>query len=150
MMGRFSMSHYFFTLKSPSEMKYLKGISSIMLWTIGIVVLPSNEVVKKALAIGCDTYYRVTGQIGGCTDASTEDARELWLERYSVCLQQQLSREISIHKSKVDIYYAELDKDPQQNIRFEEIVLQDEEIAPFSVTDTQSTTYRGNADFCDR
>ena len=128
-------------------MKYLANISKIVLTTISIIILPTNE-AKNALAIGCDTYYRVTGQIAGCSDVSTENARELWLERYSFCLQQQLSREISIYKSKAEIYYAKLDKNSSSNIRFEDITLQDEDIAPLSLSQNQGTTYRGNADFC--
>ena len=127
---------------------YSSDLLSLILIAINTVSF-SLVKEKRVLAIGCDTYYRVTGQIGGCSDVSTEDARDLWIQRYSVCLQQQLSREISIYQGKVDIYYAELDKNPQQNIRFEDIVLQDEDIAPISVSQTQSTTYRGNADFCE-
>ena len=76
-------------------MEYLTNIPSIVLLTLSIIALPSNK-AKKALAVGCDTYYRITGQIAGCTEASTENARELWLERYSTCLEIQLSQEISI------------------------------------------------------
>ena len=127
-------------------MKIRASISRILLITIGIVALPSDE-AEKVLAIGCDTYYRVTGQIAGCSDLSTENANE-WLEKYSFCLQQQLSREISIYKSKAEIYYAELDKNSSSNIRFEDITLQDEDIAPLSLSQNQAATYRGNADFC--
>ena len=127
-------------------MKIRASISRILLITIGIVALPSDE-AEKVLAIGCDTYYRVTGQIAGCSDLSTENANE-WLEKYSFCLQQQLSREISIYKSKAEIYYAELDKNSSSNIRFEDITLQDEAIAPLSLSQNRATTYLGNADFC--
>ena len=125
-------------------MKHLTDLRVILL-AISAIALPSNQ--TTAVAIGCDTYYRVTGQIGGCSDASTEDARELWLQKYSFCLEQQLFREISIYKSKVEIYYAELDK-AGSNLRFEDITLKDEDIPSLSLLQSQYTTYRGNADFC--
>ena len=129
-------------------MKYLTNIFSIMTVAIVTITLPSNK-TKRALAIGCDTYYRVTGQIGGCSDVSTENARELWLKRYSACLKIQLAEEISIYKSKAEIYYAELDKNTEQNIRFEDIVLKDEDIPSLSLSQSQWATYSGNADFCE-
>jgi hypothetical protein len=129
-------------------MEYLTNIPSILLLTFSIIALPSST-AKKTLAIGCDTYYRITGQIAGCTEASTENARELWIQRYSVCLQQQLSREISVYKGKLEIYYAQWEeKDSNQNIKLDDISLQNSNTSSFSLSETKSTTYRGNADFC--
>ncbi|MGF1590696.1 MAG: hypothetical protein ACFCU7_15930 [Pleurocapsa sp.] len=113
------------------------------------ITLPSGE-AKKALAIGCDTYYRVTGQIAGCSDISTEFTREVWLERYGVCLQQQLLQEISIYNDQLETDYAEWNKDSEQNVNFHNISLQDKNTPPLSLSKTQSATYQRNADFCNR
>ena len=117
--------------------------------TLSLITLSSSK-VKTVLAIGCDTYYRVTGQIAGCNDVSTEDAREAWLEKYKVCLQQQLSREISIYDSKLQTYYAENDQDAESNIQFNDISPQEQNIPSLSFSQSQSSSYRGNADFCDQ
>lgn len=126
-------------------MKYSSKRLGIILLAVGVVNLVLDG--EKTVAIGCDTYYRITGAIAGCSDISTEDARELWLEKYNICLQRQLSTEISIYKSKAKIYYAELDRNPEQNINFENIVLSDEDIATVSLAQS-SATYQ-EADFCD-
>jgi|GEM_PF-3629631 len=101
---------------------------------------------QKALAIGCDTYYRVTGQIAGCTDVSTENAQDAWLEKYSICLQLQLTEAMEIYKGKLSTYYAEWDSEDLERNSFDNSF--------FSELDTSSpslsTTYRGNTDFCDR
>ncbi|HEY9769080.1 MAG TPA: hypothetical protein V6C71_11395 [Coleofasciculaceae cyanobacterium] len=121
-------------------MKYAANLSSIIFVTFGIIAFPLNE-TKRALAIGCDTYYRVTGQIAGCSDLSTEFAREVWLERYSVCLQQQLSREISIYNNQLETYYTKWNKDAEQNITLNNISFQEQNTSPLSLSQTQSATY---------
>ena len=130
-------------------MEYLTNIPSIVLLTLSIIALPSNK-AKKALAVGCDTYYRITGQIAGCTEASTENARELWLERYSTCLEIQLSQEISIYKNKITTYYAEGRENSEPNLAFDTLTLEDNHTSSFPILLKRSVGYRGNADFCNR
>ena len=127
-------------------MEYLTNISSIVLLSFSMIALPSST-AKKTLAIGCDTYYRITGQIAGCTEASTENARELWLERYSTCLEIQLSREISIYKNRITTYYAEDRENSQPNLA-SDMSLEDNPTS-FSISSRQGATYRGDADLCD-
>ena len=103
---------------------------------------------KKVLAIGCDTYYRVTGQIAGCTDISTEKAQEAWLEKYSVCIEQQLLEAITVYQGKLKTYYAQWEsEDSESNLDFDRLSTPDTESLSRSIS---STTYRGDADFCDR
>ncbi|MGB5637239.1 MAG: hypothetical protein WBM44_24755 [Waterburya sp.] len=119
-----------------------------MLVTIGIITLPSN-VAKRTLAIGCDTYERIRGEIGGsCTGGTTEYSRELWLERYRVCLDQQLSREISLYDNKVETSYTEWNKDSEPDIKLDKISLEDKNTPPLSISQMQSSTYRANNDLC--
>ncbi|MEL6928385.1 MAG: hypothetical protein AAFO95_07110 [Cyanobacteria bacterium J06600_6] len=100
----------------------------------------------KVLAIGCDTYYRVTGQIAGCTDISTEKAREAWIQKYSVCLERQLNKEIVLYRGKLQTYYAEgQPEDGQQDWEFDRPSFSNIDRDDLSIS---STTYRGNADFC--
>ena len=126
-------------------MKYYCNLLSFGLVTVGTVMLLTTS--TKVLAIGCDTYYRVTGQIAGCTDVSTEKAQELWLEKYSVCLEQQLIREISVYRSQLRTYYAQWNsEDSNRYLEFNDISFSDLDTSPSLST----TTYKGNAEFCDR
>lgn len=128
-------------------MKYFINASSILLITVTCITLPSNE-SKQALAIGCDTYERVRGEIGSCTGGTTEYSRELWLEEYRVCLEQQLSREIAIYDNKVEAAYAEWDRDSEKDMKLDNISLEDKNIQPLPISEMQSTTYRANSDLC--
>ena len=57
-------------------MQYYCNFLTLSLISVSTVTLSLvNE--KRVSAIGCDTYYRVTGQIAGCTDVSTENAQDL-------------------------------------------------------------------------
>ena len=126
-------------------MRYCCNLLSFGLVTVGTVMLLTTS--TKVLAIGCDTYYRVTGQIAGCTDVSTEKAQELWLEKYSVCLEQQLIREISVYRSQLRTYYAQWNsEDSNRYLEFNDISFSDLDTSPSLST----TTYKGNAEFCDR
>ena len=126
-------------------MRYCFNLLSFSLITVGTVVLLTTN--KKVLAIGCDTYYRVTGQIAGCTDVSTEKAQELWLEKYSICLEQQLAKEISLYKSQLRTYHAQWDlEDSNSYLEFGNVSFSDLDTSPSLST----TTYRGNAEFCNR
>ena len=125
-------------------MKYYCNLLSFGLIIFTTYILQENS--KKVLAIGCDTYYRVTGQIAGCTDISTEKAQELWLEKYSVCLEQQLIEEISIYRSELKIYHAQWNsKNSNPYLEFNDISFSDLDI-PSSL----STTIDREAEFCDR
>lgn len=125
-------------------MKYCLNLLGIGLITVTTILI-ANE--TKVLAIGCDTYYRVTGEIAGCTDVSTEKARETWLEKYSICIEQQLAEEITIYKGKLQTYYAEWEsEDSDLDLDFDRISLSDTDTSSRSI---YSTTYRGNAD-CNR
>lgn len=128
-------------------MKYFTNISSVILVTVGIITLSRGE-MKKAVAVGCDTYARITGDIGRCTGGSTEYSRERWLERYSVCLRQQLSREIDVYDDKVAAYYAEWNADSEKNRDLETITFRDKNIQPISISQMESSTYRANAELC--
>lgn len=128
-------------------MKYLVHISSIALVTIGTITLPANK-SQQALAIGCDTYERIRGEIGSCTGGTTEYSRELWLERYSVCLQQQLSQEIAVYNRETEAAYVEWDKNNQPDVKLENIRLLDDNPQPLSMSKIQSTSYRANTDLC--
>ena len=124
-------------------MRYCCNLLSFGLVTVGTVMLLTTS--KKVSAIGCDTYYRVTGQIAGCTDVSTEKAQELWLEKYSVCLEQQLIREISVYRSQLRTYYAQWNsEDSNRYLEFNDISFSDLDTSPSLST----TTYKGNAEFC--
>ena len=123
-------------------MRYCCNLLSFGLVTVGTVMLLTTS--KKVSAIGCDTYYRVTGQIAGCTDVSTEKAQELWLEKYSVCLEQQLIREISVYRSQLRTYYAQWNsEDSNRYLEFNDISFSDLDTSPSLFT----TTYKG-AEFC--
>jgi len=128
-------------------MKYyssLFGFGAIAVSTAAFLTLDKSQVS----AIGCDTYYRVTGQIAGCTDISTEKAQEAWLEKYSICIEQQLAEEISIYQGKLNTYYAQWEsKGSEQDLEFDRLPFSDIDTSSLSIS---STTYKGNADFCDR
>lgn len=121
--------------------------SLILLSTLTLSLV--NE--KRVSAIGCDTYYRVTGEIAGCTDISTENVQDLWLQKYSICLNQQLDQEISIYRGKLKTYYVHWQDGSEQN-QLNNISLQNKNTyVPFrSISQNSSTTYRGNANFCDQ
>lgn len=125
-------------------MRYYCNLLNFGLIIFTTLVLPMNS--QKVLAIGCDTYYRVTGQIAGCTDISTEKAQELWLEKYSVCLEQQLIKEISIYTSQLKIYHVQWNlKNSNPYLEFNDISFSDLDIPP-----SLSTTIDREAEFCDR
>lgn len=118
---------------------------------VGLITLAAISAIdkQKVLAIGCDTYYRVTGQIAGCTDISTEKAQEAWLEKYSVCIEQQLLEAITVYQGKLKTYYArwESESESDLDLDFDRFSFPDLDSLSRSIS---STTYRGNADFCDR
>lgn len=125
------------------------ALSFISVSTVALSLV--NE--KRVSAIGCDTYYRVTGQIAGCSDVSTENAQDLWLQKYTICLDRQLVQEMSIYRSKLRsklrTYYVHRQDDPEQN-KLNNISLQNINIPFLSLSKNPATTYRGSADFCDR
>ena len=128
-------------------MKYLISVTSTVLVAIGIITLPSQE-AKKALAVGCDTYERIRGEIGPCTDGTTEYSRELWLERYRVCLDEQLAREISLYDNKVEASYSEWDRSSETVLNLDNISVSDSNPQDLSIPQMRSTTYRSNNDLC--
>ncbi|MDJ0573284.1 MAG: hypothetical protein QNJ53_30205 [Pleurocapsa sp. MO_192.B19] len=129
-------------MKSPC---YL--ISFILIAASAIAFSAIKE--AKVLAVGCDTYYRVTGQISGCSSWSTEDARNIWLEKYSACLEQQLSIAIADYNQKLPDYYAQWQEDGSTpNIKLDDISLQDLDKPSLSLSEAATTTYSGSADFC--
>ena len=129
-------------------MKHSTFINSVIFITFSIIALPLSG-AKKALAIGCDTYYRVTGQIAGCSDTSTEKAEEQWRERYSICLEIQLSQEISIYRNKMATYYAQQNRNFEQNVALNNLSSpEDKNTSSLSVSLRQSASYSGDADFC--
>ena len=128
-------------------MRYCFNLLSISLIAVGMAISLATD-KTKVLAIGCDTYYRVTGQIAGCTDVSTEKAQEAWVQKYSICLEQQLAKEISIYQGKLRTYYAEWESEgSERDLEYDRVSLPDIDTSSLSIS---STTYRGNADFCDR
>ncbi|MEM7758531.1 MAG: hypothetical protein AAF298_10455 [Cyanobacteria bacterium P01_A01_bin.40] len=128
-------------------MKCVANISSILLLTIGIITFPLN-VVEPAIAIGCDTYERIRAELGSCTGGTTEYSRELWLERYVVCLEQQLAREVTIYDRKIGASYAEWNQDSATGIDLDRVSLQEEAVPPLTVSQSQSAAYRRNKDLC--
>jgi len=128
-------------------MRHYTKIIGVMLVTIGIITFPSKE-TQEVSAIGCDTYERIRGEIGSCTGGTTEYSRELWVERYRVCLKEQLSREIALYDSKVEASYAEWDRNSEQDMNLENISLQDENIQPLAISQMKSSTLRANNDLC--
>lgn len=129
-------------------MKYLLiHISSVALVTIGTIALPTN-ISHQALAIGCDTYERIRGEIGSCTGGTTNYNRELWLERYSVCLKQQLSTEIATYNNQTEASYVEWDKNNKPDMNLENIALLDQNTEPLAISQMQSTTNPANDDLC--
>ena len=131
-------------------MKYLASISSIVM-VIGIVALPLGK-VKNAFAVGCDTYQRISGDIGICKGGTTEYSRQRYIERYSICLQQQLSREIAFYDNNIENYYAEWNKDSPPDRDLETITFKDKNIEPISGNDMQidemQLSNQANADLC--
>ncbi|MEM6611029.1 MAG: hypothetical protein AAF652_02030 [Cyanobacteria bacterium P01_C01_bin.72] len=104
--------------------------------------------IPQVSAIGCDTYYRVTGEIAGCTDISTEKAREVWLEKYNICLEQQLTEEISLYESQSRTYFSNWQYEgSEQDFTSGDTSWQDLEISSPSLS---TETYQGNDDFCER
>jgi|GEM_PF-5443711 len=111
-------------------MRHYTKILGVMLVTIGIITFPSKETQ------------------GSCTGGTTEYSRELWVERYRVCLKEQLSREIALYDSKVEASYAEWDRNSEQDMNLENISLQDENIQPLAISQMKSSTLRANNDLC--
>jgi hypothetical protein len=128
-------------------MKYYGNFLSFNLILVSIVTLSLVD-EKKVSALGCDTYYRVTGQIAGCTDISTENIRDLWLKKYSICLERQIDQEISIYRGKLRTYYVDLQDDSEQNQLNNS--LQNINIPSLSLSNNYLTRYRGSANFCDQ
>ncbi|MEM7591258.1 MAG: hypothetical protein AAF383_07030 [Cyanobacteria bacterium P01_A01_bin.83] len=128
-------------------MKYIASISTATLLAIGIVTVPYIK-AEQAIAIGCDTYERVRGTITNCTSGTTEYGRELWLERYVVCLEQQLSTEIAVYYDKRGTYYAEWDQGTEAGMTIDNVAFQDEIVPPLTVNQNQSKAYRRNKDLC--
>lgn len=129
-------------------MKLPIDISGFIFITISLVVLPGN-ITQKALAVGCETYYRVTGEIAGCSDISTERPRQQWLERYSICLEIQLAQEISEHKDKMTAYYARQNRNSQQDTDVDSWLSVDDR-NPWSLSTSVEKSARdgGDTDFC--
>ncbi|MEO1692659.1 MAG: hypothetical protein AAFR63_14225 [Cyanobacteria bacterium J06631_6] len=129
-------------------MRHYSGLLSFSLIVVGAGILPLiNRGAVSAL--GCDTYYRVTGEIAGCTDISTDRIREAWLDRYSrVCLEQQLAADVSLYESQFSTYFANWQSEnSDRELKFDRLPEQNLEIS----SPTLSTeTYQGNDDFCDR
>ena len=126
-------------------MRYYFGLLGAGLITLATISITDKT---KVWAIGCDTYYRVTGQIAGCTDISTEKAQEAWLEKYSICIEQQLSEATTVYQGKLKTYYARWDSEGSDlDFDFDRPSFTDTDSLSRSIS---STTYRGNADFCDR
>ncbi|MEL6494131.1 MAG: hypothetical protein AAFQ41_03280 [Cyanobacteria bacterium J06623_7] len=97
--------------------------------------------------IGCETYYRVTGQIAGCTDISTEKARELWLEKYRICIELGLTSSISAYQSQLKPNLARWDAANSDNdLELDDISLSDLDTSSLALSGT--TTYTENRDFC--
>ena len=108
-------------------------------------------IARKGLARGCESYYRVTGAIAGCSDISTEDARKLWIEKYSICLDIQLSEEISAYKGKMARYYANRsERDSQQTTLDNLSLLENSPELPSSISLRELTDYEGDTSFCNR
>ncbi|MEO0012159.1 MAG: hypothetical protein RLZZ535_548 [Cyanobacteriota bacterium] len=127
-------------------MKYYCNFLTLSLISVSTVTLSLvNE--KRVSAIGCDTYYRVTGQIAGCTDVSTENVQDLWLQKYSICLNQQLDQEISIYRGKLETNYARGKYNSEEN-KIGNIWLQNTNTSFLSLSNNPAITYRGNANFC--
>lgn len=127
-------------------MRYYFNFLSFSLISVSTVIL-SLVNQKRVSAIGCDTYYRVTGQIAGCTDVSTEKIQDLWLQKYSICLNQQLDQEISIYRGKLKTNYAQ-DKYGSEQNKIGNSWLQNTNTPFLSLSNNSLTRYRGNADFC--
>ncbi|MEO1671186.1 MAG: hypothetical protein AAFR77_10445 [Cyanobacteria bacterium J06631_2] len=126
---------------------YCFSLFSSSLIAISTAVFALADIAQVS-AIGCDTYYRVTGEIGGCTDISTERARKVWLEKYNICLARQLITEISLYESQSRTYFADWKSEgSEQDFRLGDTSWQDLEISSPSLA---TETYQGNADFCDR
>jgi hypothetical protein len=129
-------------------MRYYLNFLSLSLISVSVVTLAlANE--KKVSAIGCDTYYLVTGQIAGCTDVSTENAEDLWLQKYSICLDRQLEREISIYIGKLKTNHVQ-EKYVFAPNKIGNIWRQNTKMPFLSLSQNPATRYRGSADFCDR
>jgi hypothetical protein len=129
-------------------MKYYGNFLSFNLILVSTVTLSLVD-EKKVSALGCDTYYRVTGQIAGCTDVSTENIRDLWLEKYSICLERQIDREISIYRGKLRTYSVDRQDGFEQN-QLNNTSLQNANVPSLSLSNNYLTRYRGSADFCAR
>ncbi|MEL6439506.1 MAG: hypothetical protein AAFQ80_09665 [Cyanobacteria bacterium J06621_8] len=132
-------------------MKHIIDTTAITVFAVGIIAIPSIN-IKQAIAIGCDTYERVTGDFGNCNGGSTEYARQLWRERYVVCLEQQLSQAIVFYNSNsnVQLYYDGWNQGAGEELDLEELSFQNETVPPVSISKSQSSAYRRNLDLCDR
>ena len=131
-------------------MKYSSRVISLILISIGMFAFPEIK-TEKALAIGCDTYYRVSGNISGCSDISTDYARNLWIEKYSACLEQQLLTAIIDHNSKLPNYFAQWQKNKglEPDMKFEDISSKYLDSSFLNLSERRSRIYKGLSDFCE-
>lgn len=131
-------------------MKYSSHVISLILLSIGILAFPGIK-TEKAEAIGCDTYYRVSGNISGCSDISTDYARNLWIEKYSACLEQQLLTAIIDYNRKLPNYYAQWQKNKglEPDMEFEDISSKYLDSSFLNLSERRSRIYKGLSDFCE-
>lgn len=130
-------------------MKYIVSISSAALLSLGIISSPLIE-TEQAIAIGCDTYERVTGDFGNCKGGSTQYARQLWMEKYVVCLQQQLSQEVTLYNqnSNVQVYYDDWNQGSGEKLDLNQISFENETLPTMSMPQSQLSAYQSNLELC--
>ena len=127
-------------------MKYSSHLISFILIAIGVLAFPVIE-AKKVLPLGCETLYRTGGNNTNCSDISTEYARNLWIEKYSICLEQHLSRAIASYNRKLPNYYAQWRK--QEGLALtQDVKLEDVWSKHIDLSETKSRKYKGSVDFC--
>ncbi len=78
------------------------ALIKFIVWVIALAVSQRGIV----FALDCETQQRISGEISGCNSISSQDLREISIERYGACIEQQIEVAIADYKQNRWDYYT--------------------------------------------
>lgn len=87
---------------------------NLILTVVSTIIKPTFLVIALAmgtgetvLALGCDTQYRISGEISGCNSISTQELfDEINITRYQACVEELLNIELANYTNNRGDYYS--------------------------------------------